>query len=128
MLFATLTLSSDELLTVIPKISLWLSLLIVNPSSYITKVIYILNEETPMQENWLIKIFQTSKIFRLSIEILISIVFFSWLPLIPQILAALVLSLLCEIVFAKNLTQNLKIKFSREDISTILTNSKKGKL
>jgi hypothetical protein len=70
----------------------------------------------------------TAFLFRFSLEILISIIFFSWLPLVQQIVAVLIVSLLWEIYFAKNLTRNLKKKFSSEDVSEILANSKKGKL
>jgi Na+-translocating ferredoxin:NAD+ oxidoreductase RnfD subunit len=81
-----------------------------------------------MKENSFLNRLQTSKILRFSLEILISIIFFSWLPLIQQILAVLVVSLVLEIIFAKNLTHNLKNKFSSEDVSKIVSNSKKGQL
>ncbi|MEA5534059.1 hypothetical protein [Crocosphaera sp. XPORK-15E] len=81
-----------------------------------------------MKETSFLRRLQTSKILRFSLEILISIIFFSWLPLVQQMVAVLVVSLLCEIIFARNLTRNLKNKFSSEDVSEILANSEKGKL
>jgi hypothetical protein len=81
-----------------------------------------------MKENSFLNRLQTSKTLRFSLEILISIIFFSWLPLFQQIVAVLLISLVLEIIFAKNLTHNLKNKFSSEDVSKIVANSKKGKL
>ena len=81
-----------------------------------------------MKNNSLKKRLQTSKIFRLSVEILISIIFFSWLPFFYQMLAVLLISFLCEIIFAKIMARNLKNNFSSANISEILANSKEGKL
>ncbi|NJN13986.1 MAG: hypothetical protein HC836_36835 [Richelia sp. RM2_1_2] len=81
-----------------------------------------------MKENSFLNRLQTSKIFRFSFEILISIIFFSWLPLTQQIVAVLIVSLLVEIIFAKIFMQSLKNKLSSENVSELLANSKKGKL
>ncbi len=79
-----------------------------------------------MKENLLLNRLQTSKILRFSLEISISIIFFSWLPLVQQIVAVLIVSLVLEIIFAKSLKHDLKNKFSSEDVSKIVSNSKKG--
>jgi Na+-translocating ferredoxin:NAD+ oxidoreductase RnfD subunit len=79
-----------------------------------------------MKKNLFFKSLQTSKIFRFSLEIIISIIFFSWLPLIQQLIAVLLVSLLCEIIFAKIMTKNLKNNFSSKDLSEVLVKSKEG--
>lgn len=76
-----------------------------------------------MKKNLVLPNWKESKTMRLSIEILISILFFSWLPLILQIIAVIIISLIFEFIFAKITTQNLKNKLSSEAISQILVNS-----
>lgn len=79
-----------------------------------------------MKQNWFLQKLEKSQIFRLTLEIAISIVLFSWLPLVFQIIAGLILSVVFEIVFAKILVNNLKNKFSDEALSQILNNTKRG--
>jgi hypothetical protein len=78
-----------------------------------------------MKPNWFVHNLQTSQAFRLTLEIVIALVLLSWLPLIFQIIAGLVLSVVCEIIFAKIITRNLKNKFSGEALSRILENLEK---
>ena len=78
-----------------------------------------------MKPNWLLHNLETSQAFRLTLEIVIALVLLSWLPLIFQIIAGLVLSVVCEIIFAKIITRNLKNKFSGEALSRILENLEK---
>jgi hypothetical protein len=78
-----------------------------------------------MKQNWFLQKLETSQTFRFSFEIVIAIVLFSWLPLVFQIIAGLILSVVFEMVFAKILTNNLKNKFSGETLSQILNNTEK---
>jgi membrane protease YdiL (CAAX protease family) len=78
-----------------------------------------------MKPNWLLNNLETSQAFRLTLEIVIALVLFSWLPLVFQIIAGLIVSVVCEIIFAKIITRNLKNKFSGEALSRILNNSQK---
>jgi hypothetical protein len=77
-----------------------------------------------MKENSFLSHLKTSRFLRLGFEILISFVFFSWLPLIPQICAGVVFSLLCEIIFARILVQSLKTRFSSNTSFEIRDRSK----
>lgn len=78
-----------------------------------------------MKQNWFLQKLETSQTFRFTLEIVIALVLFSWLPLVFQIIAGLILSVVCEMVFTKILTNNLKNKFSGEALSQILNNTKK---
>ncbi|MFM7438416.1 MAG: hypothetical protein ACKO2V_07395 [Snowella sp.] len=78
-----------------------------------------------MKPNWFLRNLEKSQAFRLALEIVIALVLFSWLPLVFQIIAGLVLSVVCEMIFAKIITRNLKNKFSGEALSQILENSEK---
>jgi membrane protease YdiL (CAAX protease family) len=64
-----------------------------------------------MKPNWLLNNLETSQAFRLTLEIVIALVLFSWLPLVFQIIAGLIVSVVCEIIFAKIITRNLKNKW-----------------
>lgn len=81
--------------------------------------------KTSLRPNWFLHNLEKSQAFRLTLEIVIALVLFSWLPLIFQIIAGLVLSVVCEIIFAKIIIRNLKNKFSGEALSQILDNSQK---
>lgn len=78
-----------------------------------------------MKPNRFLQNLETSQLFRITLEIVIAFVLFFWLPLIFQILAGLIVSLVFEIVFAKIITRNLKNKFSSETLAQILDNSEK---
>ena len=81
-----------------------------------------------MKQNWLLQKLKTSQVFRLTVEIFISLVLFSWLPFVFQIISALILSVVCEVVLVKILTRDLKNKFSGKPLSSISNNLEKGKL
>jgi hypothetical protein len=79
-------------------------------------------EDRTMKPNWFLRNLEKSQTFRLTLEIVISFILFSWLPLIFQIIAGLVLSVVCEMIFAKIILRNLKNKFSSEALSKLLEN------
>ena len=78
-----------------------------------------------MKPNWFLRNLEKSQAFRLIFEIVVAIVLFSWLPLVFQIIAGLVLSVVCEMIFARIMTRSLKNKFSGEALSQILDDSEK---
>lgn len=65
---------------------------------------------------------QTSRTSRFGLEILASVIFLFWLPLPLQILAAIFISMICEVIFAKTLGNSLKKEFSGKNWSEILEN------
>ncbi|MCX5983226.1 MAG: hypothetical protein NTY89_15830 [Nostocales cyanobacterium LacPavin_0920_SED1_MAG_38_18] len=78
-----------------------------------------------MKPNWFLRNLEKSQAFRLIFEIVVALVLFSWLPLVFQIIAGLVLSVVCEMIFARIMTRSLKNKFSGEALSQILDDSEK---
>ena len=78
-----------------------------------------------MKSNWFLQNLETSQPFRFTLEIVVALILLFWLPLVFQIIAGLILSVVFEIVFAKIITRNLKNKFSSEALSQILDNSEK---
>lgn len=69
-----------------------------------------------MKQHWFLSKLETSQIFRLTLEVLITIILLSWLPIIFQIIAGIILSVVCEIVFAKIIVRNMKNKFSHQSL------------
>lgn len=78
-----------------------------------------------MKENWFLQKLETSKTLRITLEILISLVLFSWLPLVFQIITGLIFSIIFEVTFITILARNLKNKYSGEALSQILDNWEK---
>ncbi|MDB9437321.1 hypothetical protein PN450_11055 [Dolichospermum lemmermannii CS-548] len=78
-----------------------------------------------MKPNWFLRNLEKSQAFRLIFEIVVALVLFSWLPLVFQIIAGLLLSVVCEMIFARIMTRSLKNKFSGEALSQILDDSEK---
>lgn len=69
---------------------------------------------------------QTSKLFRLSVEILASFVFLFWLPLIAQIVGAVIISFISEIFFSKAIEKSFRQEFSGKNWSEILNDCSKS--
>jgi hypothetical protein len=66
----------------------------------------------------------SSKIFRFSLEIIVSLVLFSWLSVPVQIMATIVVSLVVESASSKIMKDNFQKEFATKNWSEILESYK----
>lgn len=84
-----------------------------------------MKQASDAKQSWFLHMIETSRLFRLCLEISATLILLFWLPLMIQLVAGVVVTISCEIIFSKVVTKGLRNRFSEDAVSQMLENSQR---